>query len=64
MNRNDHTATPQSPPAPKGPTHSPSHGQTDATTNREQVRESSARVPAPRESKRPAERTDKGHKDN
>jgi hypothetical protein len=64
MKQIDHITTPQTLPAPQGPPHSPSHGQTDATSNREQVRESSARVPAPRESKRPAERTDKGHKGN
>lgn len=62
MKQKDHIAAPQTPPAPQGPPSSPSHGQTDATANREQVRESIARVPAPRESKRPAERGDKGHK--
>ena len=64
MKQKDHIAAPQTPPAPQGPPNSPSHGQTDATANREQVRESIARVPAPRESKRPAERGDKGHRGN
>ena len=64
MKRKDHIAAPQTPPAPQGPPNSPPHGQTDATANREQVRESIARVPAPRESKRPAERGDKGHRGN
>ena len=37
----------------------PDHAQTDATASREQVRDSVARVQAPRESKRPAERSGK-----
>lgn len=60
MKQKGHIAAPQTPPAPQGPSNSPSHGQTDATANREQVRESIARLPAPRESKRPAERSHKG----
>ena len=60
MKQKNHIDAPQTPPVPQGPPSSPTHGQTDATANREQVRESSARVPAPRESKRPSERGDKG----
>jgi hypothetical protein len=62
MKQKDHSTAPQTPPAPLAPPHSPVHGQTDSTANRDQLRESSARVTAPRESKRPAERGDKGHK--
>ncbi len=57
---------PKSPVAPHKqgavmtPQQFPTHGQTDATATREQVRETAPPVHAPRESKRPQERSAKG----
>ena len=50
---------PQSPPKPLNPQQFPLHAQTDATTGRDKVREV-VPVHAPRQSKRPVERTSKG----
>ena len=50
---------PQSPPGPLNPQQFPLHAQTDATAGREKVREV-VPVHAPRQSKRPMERTSKG----
>lgn len=50
------------PPAPRGPLdphQAPLHGQTDATADRDKVREV-LHVPAPRQSERPKERSSKG----
>ena len=49
---------PQSPPKPLNPQQFPLHAQTDPTAGRDQVREV-VPVHAPRESKRPVERTSK-----
>ena len=49
---------PQSPPRPLDPQQFPLHAQTDATAGREKVREV-VPVHAPRQSKRPVERTSK-----
>ena len=50
---------PQSPPEPLNPQQSKLHAQTDATAGRDKVREV-VPVRAPRQSKRPVERTSKG----
>ena len=50
---------PPSPPGPLNPQQFPLQAQTDATASREKVREV-VPVHAPRESKRPVERSDKG----
>ena len=59
MKSSKSTTKPQSPPKPLNPQEFPLHAQTDATAGREQVREV-VPVHAPRESKRPVERTSKG----
>ena len=56
MKQSNAPTSPQTPHRPQATQPRPEHAQTDATASREQVRESSARVPAPRESKRPHER--------
>lgn len=45
------------PPKPLNPKEYPSHGQTEATPGRDQVREETHSTRSPRESKRPIERT-------
>ena len=59
MKQPDDLTKPHSPPRPLDPQQFPLHAQTDATAARDQVREV-VRVPAPRQSKRPTERTNKG----
>ena len=49
----------QHPAKPLSPQRLPAQAQTDATLNREQVRETALPVHAPRESKRPQERSNK-----
>ncbi len=53
MKQSKAPTSPQMPHRPKDTQAPPVHAQTEATAGREQVRESSARVTAPRESKRP-----------
>ena len=53
------SSKPQSPPKPLNPQQFPLHAQTDATAGRDKVREV-VPVHAPRQSKRPVERTIKG----
>lgn len=53
----------QAPPPPLNPQQFPLQAQTDATTGRDEVRAQS-HVPAPRESKRPAERSGKSRGGN
>ncbi len=59
MKQPDNPTKPQSPPRPLGPQQFPLHAQTDATAGRDKVREV-VPVHAPRQSKRPVERTSKG----
>ena len=49
----------QQPATPLNPHRFPAQAQTDATPNREQVRDTAPPVHAPRESKRPQERSSK-----
>ena len=50
------------PPSPTNPKDYPSHGQTEPTPGRDQVREETHSTRSPRESKRPIERTAKNGK--
>ncbi len=45
------------PPTPLNPKEYPLHGQTEATSARDQIREETHSTRSPRESKRPIERT-------
>ncbi len=56
MKQSKRSTKPQSPPKPLNPQQFPLHAQTDATAGRDQVREV-VPVHAPRQSKRPVERT-------
>ncbi|MDP2017123.1 hypothetical protein [Hydrogenophaga sp.] len=59
MKQSKSSTKPQSPAKPLNPQQFPLHEQTDATAGRDKVREV-VPVHAPRESKRPVERTSKG----
>ena len=59
MKQSKSPTKPQSPPTPLNPQQFPLHAQTEATAGRDKVREV-VPVRAPRESKRPVERTSKG----
>ena len=61
MKQSESTNKPQSPPEPVNPQQFPLHAQTDATAGRDKVREV-VPVRAPRQSKRPVERTSKSRK--
>ena len=56
MNQSKSSTKPQSPPKPLNPQQFPLHPQTEATAGRDKVREV-VPVHAPRQSKRPVERT-------
>ena len=56
MKQSKSSTKPQSPPEPLNPQQFPLHAQTDATAGRDKVREV-VPVHAPRQSKRPVERT-------
>jgi len=56
MKQSQSSTKPQSPPKPLNPQQFPLHAQTEATAGRDKVREV-VPVHAPRQSKRPVERT-------
>ncbi len=56
-NANTSAKTLHAPPAPNNPKDYPSHGQTEPTPGRDQVRHETHTTRSPRESKRPTERS-------